>query len=393
MTDTDLDRPVTDDGGGQPGIETPDLEHSVTASDVAGLRRAMRSAALRANPRDQAIAYEVVAAKAWSAQRAAIDARNLVAAHLHHRAEWPLGRIEHVVKAGGRNRAALHETIKANPDPPPVADPEVRLAELVTLARDLHGVWADAVAAARTAWQELAEVAPTLDLPTDPDERRWKIADELRSVDAELAELAAQRNAAAEGLVVHWGWPRVSVARIAGTSESRLRETTPAEDGPNLDRQLVGYAKRTRDLTLLREGLIAARTVTSTAARRKLVRTVEDDLVDLAPLRRRVAAAVASDNAGDRKAMLAEMRTLRSKVRAELRQAAVVLHLRYGVPLTRLQDIMVPGTRRVGRTLGQWIRDIPPAAMPEDEAMDLFRRRAEESRALLDLRRQLVGEQ
>src|SRR5262249_28039895 len=159
-----------------------------------------------------------------------IDNRNIVAAALIHQHGWPLGRVEHAVGVGVRDRPALRAAIDANAEQPRMPDAEQRLSALVLQSRDLHGMWVDATAAAPHAWAEAdaERVLPEFELPADPQERMDHIVAILKQVKAQLAEVVAGRNSAARGVVEHLDWPNASVARIANTSWTRIYESPPA---------------------------------------------------------------------------------------------------------------------------------------------------------------------
>ncbi|MET7808629.1 hypothetical protein [Micromonospora chersina] len=357
--------------------------------DPAALRKQLASALRRRDPADRAVYAEVVAADAAVAHRDVLQERDVVAAALHVHHDWPISRIERALKLGAKNREPLRQALADNPNPPDVAEPAAKLDQLVSLARELHQLRQDATTAAAREFDavEAAEPPALEGLPEDPEQRAAYVVDRLRHVRGELARVAKMRNQAAAGMVAHHGWPTLSAARIAGTSGSRLDETTPADDSPTLRDEFLRLSRHGRKFAAEIAALEAERQRTV----RQLPAPVRENAlteVPLAKLRREAAKVAKVADPDDRKAkaeeLAKELYDLRRNVIRERTEAAGSLHVHEGRPLAQLVDVITPGSRNQGQLRTQITRlgAVPPKVV---DAEQVLTERSATARALTEL--------
>ncbi|MCX5070773.1 hypothetical protein OOJ91_33555 [Micromonospora lupini] len=357
--------------------------------DLATLRKQLAAALRRRDPADRAMYAEVVAADAAVAHRDVLQERDVVAAALHVHHDWPISRIEGALRLGAKNREPLRAALAENTNPPNVAEPAAKLAELAELGRELHTLRQDATEAAGREWEaaKASPLPPVEGLPDVPEQRVEAIGNLLRTVRADLARVVKMRNQAAAGMVSHRGWPTVAAARIAGTSGTRLDETPPAPDSPALRDELLRLARHGRSLT--------AKIASLEAEQRRLARQVPAQVrtepvtdVPVAQLRRKVAAVakVASpeDRAEKADELAKELYDLRRQVIVERTAAAGHLHVHEGRPLAQLVEVISPGSRNQSQLRTQIDRlGAAPAKVPNAE--QVLADRAEVARAITEL--------
>ncbi|WP_328384222.1 hypothetical protein OHQ88_33960 (plasmid) [Micromonospora zamorensis] len=357
--------------------------------DLATLRKHLAAALRRRDPADRAVYAEVVAADAAAAHRDVLQERDVVAAALHVRHDWPVSRIEGALRLGAKNREPLRRALAENPSPPDVAEPAAKLAHLAELGRELHTVRQDATAAAAREWEaaKALPLPPVEGLPEDPEQRAEAIGNLLRTVRADLARVAKMRNQAAAGMVSHRGWPTAAAARIAGTSGTRLDETPPAPDSPTLRDELLRLARSGRTLTAKIAALEAEQQRVAKQVPAQ-VRTEAITEVPVAQLRRKAASLTKVADPDDRTTkadeLVKELYDLRRQVIVERTEAAGHLHVHEGRPLAQLVEVISPGSRNQAQLRTQISRlGAVPAKVPNAERVLVDR--AEVARALTEL--------